>query len=102
MIDYLNKYDLKIQLSQTKICFVIIANTHQFARFRCNTGGVCVFLNKQSIRHNKCHVKRAIKFKEMNEYISRIIDERWNISIPITIDILKRNVLPRVIIKNEL
>ena len=101
-MDYLNKYDLKIQLSQTKIRFVIIANPHQFVRFRCNTRIKNVFLNKQSTRHSKCHIKRAIKFKEINEYISRIVDERWNISIPITMDILKRNVVSHVIIKNEL
>ena len=46
MIDDLNKYDLKIQLSQTKIRFDIIANTHQLVRSRYNTGNKKLFLNK--------------------------------------------------------
>ena len=63
MINDLNKYDLKIQLSQIKIRFGIIANTHQYVCSRYNTGNENICLIKQCIRHNKGRDKRLIKLK---------------------------------------
>ena len=88
----LKKYDMKI-LTQTKICFGVTTNTHQFIRSNCKVSNEKSFIKKQTIRHNQRVIGRPNKHLEVNNYVSKIINNRWEMRIPITMDILQTKVL---------
>ena len=88
----LKKYDIKI-LTQTKICFGVSTNTHQSIRSNCFRTTDKSFLKKQTVRHNQRVIGRPNKHLEVNKFVSKIVNDRWKMGIPITMDILKRKVL---------
>ena len=91
----LKKYDIKI-LTQTKICFGVSTNTHQSIRSNCFRTTDKSFLKKQTVRHNQRVIARPNKHLEVNEFVSKIVNDRWKMGIPITMDILKTKVLCHV------
>ena len=64
----LKKYDMKI-LTQTKICFGVTANTHQYIRSNCKGPNDKCFLKQHTIRHNQRVIGRLNKHLEVNNYL---------------------------------
>ena len=87
MICDLKKYDIKI-LTQTKMCVGVTTNTHQYIRSNCKGRNDKKFLEQQTIRHNQRVIGRPNKHLELNNYIFKIVNNRWKIRILIPIDIL--------------
>ena len=83
----LKKYDIKI-LIQTNICFGATTNTHQYIRSNCKGRNDKSLLKQQTIRHNQRVIGRPNKHLELNNYIFKIVNNRWKIRILIPIDIL--------------
>ena len=72
----LKKYDMKM-LTQTKICFGVTTNTHQPIRSNCKVSNDKIFIKKQTIRHNQQVTGRPNKHSEVNNYVSKIVNDRW-------------------------
>ena len=85
----LKKYDIK-KLTQAKICVGVTTNTHHFIRSNCKVSKEKSFIKKQTIRHNQRVIGRPNKHLEINNYVSKIVNDQWKMGIPITMDILKR------------
>ena len=90
------KKDDIIILTQTHICFGATTNTHQCIRSNCKGHNDKWPLNQQTIRHNQLVIRRPTKHLEVNNYASKIINNRWKMGIPITMDILQRIVICHV------
>ena len=87
MIYDLKKYDIKI-LTQTKICVGVTTITHQYIRSNCKGRNDKSLLKQQTIRHNQRVIGRPNKYLQLNNYVFKIVNNRWKIRIPIPIDIL--------------
>ena len=91
----LKKYDMKI-LTQTKIFFGVTTNTHQYIRSNCKVSNDKSFLKQQTICHKQRVIGRPNKYLELNNYVSKNVNNRWKMVIPITLDILQTKVLCNV------
>ena len=89
MMCVLKKYDMKI-LTQRKICFGVTTNAHQFIRSNCKVSNDKSFIKKQTICHNQRVIGQPNKYLEINNFVSKSVNDRWKMGIPITMDILKR------------
>ena len=83
----LKKYDTKILTK--KRCSGGSTNTHHFNHSNCKVSNEKSFIKKQTIRHNQRVIGRPNKHLEINNYVSKIDNDRWKMGIPITMDIWK-------------
>ena len=72
----LKMYDIKI-LTQTKIHFGVTTNTPPSIRSNCKVRNDKSILKQHTIRHNQRVIGRPNKHLEVNNYVSKIINNRW-------------------------
>ena len=77
----------------TKICFCVTINTHQSIRSNYKVRNYKSFLKQHTIRNNQRVIRRPNKHLEVDNYVSKNVNNRWEMGIPITLDILQTKVL---------
>ena len=77
----------------TKICFCVTINTHQSIRSNYKVRNYKSFLKQHTIRNNQRVIRRPNKHLEVDNYVSNIVNNRWEMGIPVTLYILQKKVL---------
>ena len=86
------KSDTK-HLLQTKIYFGIITNTHQSIRSYCKDRIDKCVLIKQTICYSQRVLRRPYKYLEVDNCVSKTVNNQWKMGILMTINLLQTQVL---------